>query len=116
MTLYSKAVVNMEDKHPLNLDKFHLCVKLLLSCPEYLTTHQLDCLKTFSYRCFSRLLLSVCSIRLTQLIFSDHMNIIFFIRLIVSFGGFGKDVKGYMSFGSAYDFITTILPISDSFL
>ena len=26
MTLYFKAVVNMEDKHPLNLDKFHLCV------------------------------------------------------------------------------------------
>ena len=24
-----KAVVNMGDKHPLNLDKFHLCVKLL---------------------------------------------------------------------------------------
>ena len=29
MTLCFKAVVNMEDKHPLNLDKFHLCVKLL---------------------------------------------------------------------------------------
>ena len=28
-----KAAVNMEDKPPLNLDKFHLCVKLLLSCP-----------------------------------------------------------------------------------
>ena len=33
MTLCFKAVVNMEDKHPLNLDKFHLCVTLLLSCP-----------------------------------------------------------------------------------
>ena len=33
MTLYFKADVNMEDKQPLNLDKFHLCVKLLLSCP-----------------------------------------------------------------------------------
>ena len=33
MTLCFKAAVNMEDKHPLNLDKFHLCVKLLLSCP-----------------------------------------------------------------------------------
>ena len=29
MTLCFKAAVNMEDKHPLNLDKFHLCVKLL---------------------------------------------------------------------------------------
>ena len=29
-----KAVVNMEDKLPLNLDKFHLCVKLLLSFPD----------------------------------------------------------------------------------
>ena len=25
--------VNMEDKHPLNHDKFHVCVKLLLRCP-----------------------------------------------------------------------------------
>ena len=33
MTLCFKAVVNMEDKHPLTLDKLHLCVKLLLSCP-----------------------------------------------------------------------------------
>ena len=29
-----KAAVNMEDKLPLNLDKFHLCVKLLLSFPD----------------------------------------------------------------------------------
>ena len=29
-----KAAVNMEDKLPLNLDKFHLCVKLLLSLPD----------------------------------------------------------------------------------
>ena len=28
-----KAAVNMDDKHTLNLDKFHVCVKLLLSCP-----------------------------------------------------------------------------------
>ena len=43
MTLCFKAVVNMEDKHPLNfhVDKFHLCAKLLLSCPYYLTTQQL---------------------------------------------------------------------------
>ena len=33
ITLCFKAVVIMEDKHPLNLDKLHLCVKLLLSCP-----------------------------------------------------------------------------------
>ena len=33
ITLCFKAAVNMEDKHPSNLDKFHLCVKLLLSCP-----------------------------------------------------------------------------------
>ena len=33
MTLRFKAAVNMEDKHALNLDKFHVCVKLLLSCP-----------------------------------------------------------------------------------
>ena len=33
LTLCFKAAVNMEDKHPLNLDKFHLCVNLLLSCP-----------------------------------------------------------------------------------
>ena len=31
MILCFKAAVYMEDKHPLNLDKFHLCVKLLLS-------------------------------------------------------------------------------------
>ena len=42
------AVVNMEDKYPLNLDKFHLCVKLLLSCPEYLTMHQLARTKLLS--------------------------------------------------------------------
>ena len=28
-------------KYPLNLEKFHICVKLLLSCSLYLTTHQL---------------------------------------------------------------------------
>ena len=33
ITLRFKAAVNMEDKHTLNLDKFHVCVKLLLSCP-----------------------------------------------------------------------------------
>ena len=33
MTLRFKAAVNMEDKHTLNLDKFHVCVKLLFSCP-----------------------------------------------------------------------------------
>ena len=33
MTLCFKAAVNMVDKHPLNLDKCHLCVKMLLSCP-----------------------------------------------------------------------------------
>ena len=32
MTLRFKAAVNMEDKHTLNLDKCHVCVKLLLSC------------------------------------------------------------------------------------
>ena len=32
MTLRFKAAVNMEDKHTLNLDKFHVCVTLLLSC------------------------------------------------------------------------------------
>ena len=32
MTLCFKAAVNnMEDKHALNLDRLHLCVKLLLS-------------------------------------------------------------------------------------
>ena len=40
MTLRFKAAVNMEDKHTLNLDKFHVCVKLLLSCPGiYLRTN-----------------------------------------------------------------------------
>ena len=29
-----KAAVNMEDILPLNLDKFHLCVKLLLNFPD----------------------------------------------------------------------------------
>ena len=29
-----KAAVNMEDKLPLYLDKFYLCVKLLLSFPD----------------------------------------------------------------------------------
>ena len=33
MTLRFKAAVNMEDKHALNLDKFHVYFKLLLSCP-----------------------------------------------------------------------------------
>ena len=33
MPLRFTAAVNMEDKHTLNLDKFHVCVKLLLSCP-----------------------------------------------------------------------------------
>ena len=33
MTLRFKAAVNIEDKRNLNLDKFHVCVKLLLSCP-----------------------------------------------------------------------------------
>ena len=28
-----QSFCKMEAKHPLNLDKFHLCVKLLLSCP-----------------------------------------------------------------------------------
>ena len=40
MTLNFKAAVNMADKHTLNLDKFHACVKLLLICPGYLSTHQ----------------------------------------------------------------------------
>ena len=40
MTLRFKVAVNMEDKHTLNLDKFHVCVKLLLSCPGiYLRTN-----------------------------------------------------------------------------
>ena len=25
-----QAIANMEDKHPLNLDEFHLCVKLIV--------------------------------------------------------------------------------------
>ena len=41
MTLCINAVVKIEYKHPLNLDKFHLFVKLFLSCPKYLTTNQL---------------------------------------------------------------------------
>ena len=41
-----------------------------------------NCLKTFSYRCFSRLVLLVCNIRFTQLIFNDHMN--FSISIILS--------------------------------
>ena len=32
--LFFKAAVNMEDKLPLNLDKFHLYDNLLLSCPD----------------------------------------------------------------------------------
>ena len=40
MTLCFKAAVNMEDKHTLNLDIFHVCVKPLLSCPGiYLRTN-----------------------------------------------------------------------------
>ena len=40
MTLRFKVAVNMEDKHALNLDKFHVCVKLLLRCPGiYLRTN-----------------------------------------------------------------------------
>ena len=41
MALCMKAAVNMEDKYPLNLDKFHLCYKVFQSCPQYLTTSQL---------------------------------------------------------------------------
>ena len=37
------------------------------------------------------------------------------IRLKVLMGGFGKDVNGYMSLGSAHDFITKIVPISCQF-
>ena len=33
MTLCFKAAENIEDKHALNHDTIHLCVKLLLSCP-----------------------------------------------------------------------------------
>ena len=50
ITICFKAVVNMEDKHPLNLDKFHLCIKMLLSCPLYLTTHQLALTKLLSMK------------------------------------------------------------------
>ena len=41
MTPRFKAAINMEDKHStLNLDKFRVCVKLLLSCPGiYLRTN-----------------------------------------------------------------------------
>ena len=42
MTLCIKAVVNMEDKYPLNLDKFNLSVKLFLSCPWYFSYEQTD--------------------------------------------------------------------------
>ena len=43
-----KAVINLEDKCPLNLDKFHLWVKVFLSCPSYLTTSQLTWIKLLS--------------------------------------------------------------------
>ena len=33
MTLCIKTVVNMEEKHPLNPNKFHIFVKFFLSCP-----------------------------------------------------------------------------------
>ena len=46
MTFCFKADVNMEDKHTLNINKFHLCVKLLLS----LTTHQLAWTKLISIK------------------------------------------------------------------
>ena len=49
-TLCIKAVVNMEDKHPLNLVKFHLFVKLFLSCPKNLTTNQLPWTKLLSIK------------------------------------------------------------------
>ena len=43
MTLRFKAALNMEDKQALNLDKFHVCFKLLLSCPGiYLRTNLLS--------------------------------------------------------------------------
>ena len=45
MTFRFKAAVNIEDKNTLNLDKFHICVNLLLSCPGiYLRTfwHELN--------------------------------------------------------------------------
>ena len=45
-----KAAVNMENKLPLNLDKFHLCVKLLLSCPDILSTYQLAWTKLLSIK------------------------------------------------------------------
>ena len=57
MTLRFKAAVNMEDKHTLNLDKFHVCVKLLLSCPGiYLCTNwhglsiKLSCFHIFTFQ------------------------------------------------------------------
>ena len=65
--------------------------------------------------------MSKSDVNISRLIVSglpSHIKscISFSIRLIVSIGGFGKDVKGYMSFGSQYDFSTAILPISVSFL
>ena len=33
MDLCINPVANIEDKHPLNLNKFHIFVKLFLSCP-----------------------------------------------------------------------------------
>ena len=32
LTLCINAIVNIEDKHPLNLDRFHKFVKLFLGC------------------------------------------------------------------------------------
>ena len=60
MTLRFKAAVNMEDKHTLNLDKFHVCVKLLLSCPGiYLRTNWQGLnYKVLNYRVFIFLLFS----------------------------------------------------------
>ena len=50
MALSFKAVKNMEDKQHFNLDKFHLCARLLLSCPKYLTTHHLAWTKFLSIK------------------------------------------------------------------
>ena len=61
MTLRFKAAVNMEDKHALNLDKFHVCLKLLLSCPGiYLRAnwHGLNYFRVSNYRVFIFLLFS----------------------------------------------------------
>ena len=54
MTLHFKAAVNMEDKHTLNLDKFHVCIKLLLSCPGIYLRNQLAWTKLLSIKlsCF----------------------------------------------------------------